>query len=449
MDSSSNIALWLVVWIGAASVIVYGRFRNGSIGVGLVLAYVLNLWLIHWLTAFLYLRPEHQYYDRQLVERGFEQSAYGMLAFAFASVVLTPFLMKLRSVQDVRTVYEVHQNLPKAYIVIGTSCYMLLSSFLPHLPTVEALVSVGQQIFVIGLCLTCWMTWWKKDMKAFISWCGVPLLLPFITMFSQGFLGYGFIAGLTVLAFLVGFVGFRKVVVVGLLLGYVALSVYVTYMRDRREIREVVWAGESLPNRLERIYGTMTTFEWFDPLDESHLGRIDARLNQNVLVGMAVTRLSDSGDYAYGETIWQSLLALIPRAVWPEKPIFAGSGDVVSQFTGLGFAEGTSVGVGQVMEFYVNFGVAGVIFGFVIMGVLVTVIDITAGQRLLEDDWQRFTLWYLIGISFLNVGGSLVEVTGSAGASLVVALLINKFVLHRFQRKRSLESWEAEGLGAG
>jgi len=64
----------------------------------------------------------------------------------------------------------------------------------------------------------------------------------------------------------------------------------------------------------------------------------------------------------------------------------------------------------------------------------------------LEDDWQNFALWYLIGISFLQVGGSLVEVTGSAGASVVVALLLNKLFLYRLQRKRVFESSHAEGV---
>ena len=36
-------------------------------------------------------------------------------------------------------------------------------------------------------------------------------------------------------------------------LGYLALSVYVTYMRDRTEIRASVWGGQSLSNRLDLV----------------------------------------------------------------------------------------------------------------------------------------------------------------------------------------------------
>ena len=144
----------------------------------------------------------------------------------------------------------------------------------------------------------------------------------------------------------------------------------------------------------------------------------------------------------------QALLAFVPRAIWPEKPVFAGSGDLVSKYTGMQFSEGTSVGIGQVMEFYINFGTAGVIVGFLIMGIIVTFIDITAGQRLWHDDWQIFALWYLTGISFLQVGGSLVEVTSSAGASIGAALLVNKALLYRFQRRQVLESGETQEVNA-
>ena len=77
--------------------------------------------------------------------------------------------------------------------------------------------------------------------------------------------------------------------------------------------------------------------------------------------------------FAYGATVppW----ALIPRAVWPDKPDVAGSGDIVSEFTGIRFAEGTSVGVGQVMEFYVNFGIPGVLIGFFGLGYLLMWLD--------------------------------------------------------------------------
>jgi hypothetical protein len=187
----------------------------------------------------------------------------------------------------------------------------------------------------------------------------------------------------------------------------------------------------------------LANFEWFDPLVDRHLFSIDHRLNQNIFVGAAVQNLSDYGDYAYGKTIGEALLALVPRAVWPDKAIVAGSGDLVSQYTGFRFSEGTSVGIGQVMECYINFGAIGVVSGFLLLGTLVTILDRMAAQRLVSGDWQGFVLWYLVGLSCLQVGGSFVELVGCAGASVVIVLLMNRYVLTPAQRRaaRRTQMW--------
>ena len=75
-------------------------------------------------------------------------------------------------------------------------------------------------------------------------WLFLTALLPFVTILTRGFIGYGAVAALTVLIFISGFVKPRVVVfAMALLVGYVGLSVFVTYMRDRSEIRSTVWGG--------------------------------------------------------------------------------------------------------------------------------------------------------------------------------------------------------------
>ena len=102
--------------------------------------------------------------------------------------------------------------------------------------------------------------------------------------------------------------------------------------------------------------------------------RSTQRLNQNFLVGMGVMRhRQGSVELWYGATI--PIWALVPRAIWPDKPAVGGSGDLVAEFTGISFAEGTSVGVGQVLEFYMNFGMTGVVAGFAILGFILMRLD--------------------------------------------------------------------------
>ena len=127
---------------------------------------------------------------------------------------------------------------------------------------------------------------------------------------------------------------------------------------------------------------------------------------------------------------------LSPRAIWPGKPVTAGSGDLVSRVTGLTFANGTSVGIGRVLEFYANFSTAGVVIGFILMGTLVTLLDLTSRERLLSGDPQGFALWFTVGIALIQIGGALSEVTGTAVGAYVVVGVLNYFLLSDYRRKR-------------
>jgi hypothetical protein len=431
----SRLLFLLLAWLGALAALATGRQWRKFPGTGLVLAYALNLWMIHWVAPALYLLPWYNRYPPQVVEAGLEQSLYGLAAFAFGSLVLAPLLMKAGLAPSVRQRMQIDSRLPKAYVAIGAASYALLSLGVGAIPSATALVSTGQQLVVVGLGLCCWFELRTGSRSRLAFWIGITLLLPLVTIVTRGFIGYGAVAALTVLILISQFTKARPVVVAaGVLLIYVGLSVFVTYMRDRGDIRGAVWGGQPLQARLAQLQKTASDFEWFDYTNNDHLTYIDTRLNQSYLAGLAVTRVSEGGEYAYGRTIWEALIALIPRAIWPDKPLEAGSGGMVTEYTGLRFIEGTSVGIGHVMEFYVNFGTLGTIVGFLAMGMLITILDLSAVERLAANDLHGFVLWYLPGLSLLQVGGSLVEAIVSAVAGVVVALLANKY-LDRLQRK--------------
>jgi hypothetical protein len=428
MDNS-KLAEYLLVWMIVLGVLALVRWRRKTPGTGLTLAYLLNLSLLHWFGAAIYVLPAFQSQDARLTELGFEQSLYGVLAFAFGGLLLTPILASKGWLPRSKATHRPDSRLPKAYIACGVVFYVLSSSVFGHLPTAMAIVSSGQQLVVAGLALCCWEAWRENKVRRIIAWLMLALLMPLTTLVTAGMLGYGAVALLTLLIFVSGFAKSPfKVALVGLPLIYVGLSVFVSYMRDRTEIRATVWGEQSLSNRFDRLAETIATFEWFDPNRFQHLQRIDGRLNQNWLVGAAVNRLRETDGYARGDTLWDALLALIPRALWPEKPIHAGSGDLVNRYTDIKFAEGTSVGIGQVLEFYANFGTTGVVIGFAIMGLVITALDYQAADRLARSDLQGFVLWFLPGIALLQVNGQLVELTASAAASLIVALMANKYL---------------------
>jgi hypothetical protein len=450
-EGNTDLAFWVILWMGASATILQQYWTQRSVGVGLVLAYVLNFSLIHWSGAVIYLLPWYLGPNTALTVTGFRESAYGLLAFAFGALALAPWLMRLIGRPYKPTAFwKPDRRLPEIYIAVGLFCYFILLPVSSLIPSATAITSAGWNLVLAGLGLTCWRAWKEKKGSKLTLWLVAALSLPFLTIITQGFLGYGAAAFLAVSAFIMSFYQPRwKLVVGGFAIAYLGFSFYVTYMRDRTEIREVVWRQESTTNRLARVYETVTSLEGFNPYDVAHLERIDGRLNQNVLVGAAVYYL-ESGyqTFASGYTVWQAILSLVPRILWPDKPVVAGSMGLVSEYTGITFAEGTSVGMGQVLEFYMNFGTLGVVLGFLAFGVLISLIDVAARRRLGSGDWLGFISWYLPGLALLQVGGSLVEVASSAGAAIVTALIVRHYVLRRFRGKWALPSISGRGVMA-
>jgi len=437
MDNPANLSTWLVIWMAAFAAIFIWQWKTKAEGVGLIVGYTLNLWLLHWLASACYILP---WYDNAYlltdVFAGFRQSTYAILSFGVGCIIVSPLLMRvLRFPPQGTEVRRPDSRLIKAYLGVGIICYFILFPFLGGLPSITAAISSGYNLVVVGLVLKCWDAWRRGKRKAFVRWALMAVCMPFITVVTQGFIGYGAVAALAVFAFITSFYRPRwKLVIFALIIGYFGLSLYVTYMRDRQDIRDVVWGGQSYEARIERMYTTFSQPELFDPVDSAHLRRIDERLNQSALVGASI-RYMETGqqDFAEGDTLLQALIAPVPRVLWWDKPVTAGSGHLVTTYTGIQFAQGTSVGIGQVMELYINFGTVGVVMGFMVLGTLIALFDKAAAVRLAEGDWQSFTFWFLPGLGFMQVGGQLVEVTMSVCAALVLAGLIKRYVLPRMR----------------
>jgi hypothetical protein len=195
-------------------------------------------------------------------------------------------------------------------------------------------------------------------------------------------------------------------------------------MGQRAGIRELVWEEHaSILDRLDRVSAIFTEFQLLDLASSAHAEMLDLRLNQNALVGAAVIyHEQGSAPFAYGNTI--PIWMLIPRAIWPDKPEVGGGGDLVSEFTGIRFAEGTSVGTGQVLEFYVNFGVPGLLAGFVLLGFLLMRLDNGIMRALAVNDTRGFLLRAMPGLMLLQPSGNLMEIIIAGVAAYGVAHML-------------------------
>jgi len=432
------IFFWALIWVAGIAVIVFKTSKKTSASSGLVLAYLFNFWLLHWPGAVAYLSSSSQALDLNIVESGFRLSTYGMVSFVVGSVFLAPRvvnLFKLRQPKSAPAISEM--KAAQAFVIVGIVFYLGMGSALFLLPTVRALISSGWQFVVVGFALMLWKAWHEKKLKRVWTILALTLSIPVFTLITLGYVSYGVAAMLAVFAFTIMFYRPRKkLVLVGLAVAYLGFSFYVGYMKERTTIREAVWGGQDYSVRAERMVSIFTTFEFFNPLNPEHLQPIDDRLNQNLLVGASVNYM-DTGlaEFARGSTMVDAVEALMPRILWPDKPITAGSTNLVSNYTGMSFGENTSVGIGQVLEFYINFGEIGIVIGFLIFGVIVTVIDQIAIHHLMNGNWRGFTLWYLPGLAFLQAGGQLVEITAGAASAAAVAFAVTR-VLQVYYRPR-------------
>jgi hypothetical protein len=382
---------------------------------------------------------------KEVILKGFRQCVYATAAFAVGSIFFAPMIspedsgavdsIGRESSSETRSLRG-QKPLAYVYLGIGILSYPLLGSFIGRLPSAQAIISMSQYLVLVALCVLCWIAWKRGKRRKLWVLLGIALLFPFVTMLTRGFAGYGIRAFLIIAAFVATFYRPRwHMVTVGAVLVYAGLSFYVGYMAHRAELRDAVWGGAGYETRWEQVEGIFEKTEAFTPTNPEHVGSVVGRLNLSYHVGLATEHIGKYQGHASGETVWQATTAMIPRVLWPSKPPVAGSQDIVATYTGQTFAVGTSVGVGHVLEWYVNFGTWGVVLGFLLFGTLVTAIDNRASFWLERGNVQQFVQWFLPGIAFLNVGGQFAALTSSFVAGWIAVWGINTFILPYILRK--------------
>ncbi len=450
LEEKEWLTFLLFIWVVVVGLVIRGQWNRKLPSVGLPMVYLFQLSMLHWFAAMIHAFPWYTTKSAYIISQkisltntaiGFTQTVYGVIGFGFGSIILAPLIGRI--FKPSRLDYIPRQpNLkaPKNYVLLGMLFYFVLGPILSRIPSISVLAGSGFVLLSTGICLACWKAWCMRDKYALIGWMLFSGCIPFFSILSAGFAGFGVMAVIPVLTFVFNFYRPRwKGIIILILFLALGLSFYVNYFRDRDLIRAQVWGGKGIESRIERLQKTASNLEFFNPWNQKHLEMIDGRLNTNAGVGAGVKYISSGAiDYAEGETLAQAAIAIVPRILWPDKPVVAGSGDLVTKYTGLGRAEGTSIGIGNVLEFYINFGTEGVVLGFTVLGTVLRVIDIVAGKKLISGDWEGFTYWFIPGLALINPGGSLVEIVMSVGGSVVLVYLIDKFYLQKASRSRAL-----------
>jgi len=422
----------LVVWSIVFLLVMARCFRRDVSSVGLPIAFLGVLSLEHWFGALIYTFPWYEgfAFEKGTVMLGFRYSTIAICAFGLGNLIIAPFIMRsFRLKWMMGSPHVPDTRLPLVYIFSGILFYFALDPILSDIPSIRTLVHAGWNLIVIGLCLGCWNFWRLGKRRAFFWWLAVIALAPLFTMFSTGFLGIGIISLIIAVSFISVFYRPKwKLFLSGIVISCLALSFFVSYMEYREELRDVVWGGKEISKRTDITKQMMGSLTLLDVMDNKQLGHIDVRLNQSHITGSAISNMQMGHTaFARGETVADSLVAMVPRILWPAKPIQIDRTRVVEKYTGLYF-EDVGVAMGLIMEFYINLGLAGVIIGFVLFGIILAIVDTACGYRLMKGDWQGFTYWFLPSLSLVGCV-SLVQITMTAVSSVVFCYVINKFVL--------------------
>jgi hypothetical protein len=391
--------------------------RRDRISLGLPVAYLYSLLLIHVPGAFAHAVGRDLFLHSDLVEMAMRFTALGSVCF-----VLGVWWARLwRPAIPIRR--DVDRRRFGLFCLIGGWICVYALSPLYDIPSFNAVGEKGGAIWMLGVLLGLQSAFQRGDRKWILIWVGALLVFPVGMLVAGGFLSYGSAAIiLACSALTVSTQRYWKVVLGIAVFTFVSLSIFVTYFEHRTEIRKQVWGGAPLNARIDSVVDAFTNFQLFDPSDEHHLVALNQRLNQNYYVGLAARRIErGQAQYLKGESFWEGLFALVPRVFWPDKPVYGGSPQIVSKMTGLRFNRDTSIGVGNVMEFQINFGIPGVVIGFFLLGWAIGKLDLKAAIAERQGELGTAILFFLPCVAMIQPNGSIVEITGGPAAALVAA----------------------------
>ncbi|MBE2224106.1 MAG: hypothetical protein IAF02_21380, partial [Anaerolineae bacterium] len=419
-------------------------------GVGIPIIYLVQLGMYHWLTAAVDMLPWYlPRHNPFVLAIGFQQSVYAILSFGIGSLIFAPLITGLwrnergfsprNKTVTIKKNESLHIPWPQVYFYVGIIGFFFITPLTSRLPTISAFFSAMGDLMIVGGILLCWLAIRTNNKKRLLGYLILFALLPVFTTVSSGFLGWGFSFFLLVLIFILR-ANKRPIgiLVIVMLIAYLSVSVFVNYMEARDDIRASVWGGESLRDRLFTTAESFQNFELFDIYNNDHLRWFEARLDQNIFIGMAIERL-DNGivEVANGKTLGDAATMLIPRILWPNKPVRLGGAQIISYYTGIPIYGSTTSPTGHVLELYINFKTLGVIIGFVFIGTLLTIMDEQAAKRLYDQDFSSFAVWFLPALSLLHPDNNFMVFTAGSISALIFILVFNRFVQILYIPKKS------------
>lgn len=429
-------------------ILTYLLVRNGKPSLGLPFAYLFLLFLIHVPGAIAHLAdPSLPFHQPTIV--GIRITAFGVLAF-----VAGLWISRSRKGGPPISWPPVKLEFQLYALLAGWLMTFSLRHILIGLPSINAVADTGSKIWILPIILAFALSFIQRKPGKLITWGVISIIFPVSMLIFGGFLCHGVdtvVMSASVLLLVVR--SHLKIALSIALIWVVGISVFVTYFTVREDIRDVVWGGGTLEERVSESTRIITEFQLVDLENPEHTDALHQRLNQNFYVGLAAMRLDrEIVDYYRGRTFWEGLISLIPRLIWPEKPVYGGSPRIINDMAGFHVNENSSFGVGNVMEFYINYGIPSLIIGFVFLGFILGSLDRIAATAYIEGNHKKLMLAFLPAISFIRPEESVVEMVGGAAAAWIAAfgfsMVWSNFIVQKTKSyQESLAALEEEGHG--
>lgn len=162
----------------------------------------------------------------------------------------------------------------------------------------------------------------------------------------------------------------RSILVVGAC-GFLFLTIMTGWLRTRDTIRGGHLEGMGFSQKLQRFLPAWFDASWDSALDlQAANETIRGRIDMTDILAMQVRHQPRHEPYARGQTVFDAGTALIPRALWRNKPVIAGGTAFVSKYTGMvrDPKDTTSIGLPYQFELYANGGPICVVVGLFVVG---------------------------------------------------------------------------------
>ena len=162
-----------------------------------------------------------------------------------------------------------------------------------------------------------------------------------------------------------------------------------------------------------------------------------SRMDQSILFSKIIEKYPP---FLYGKPLLKFFLAFPPRILWKNKPVINMDGNAFGHYVGI-LSSGdklTYVGPTMVGDWYMNFGVAGIIFGMLFMGFLWRIFYeyLIKGTGLSLSGVLIYSIvWVLIVES---IGADIAPVYAGLVKFLIILLIIHFFLTRQFKKSPNL-----------